>query len=404
MTKIAAKKSSLRSQKLTDRPWEALPPELAAVLREDVPATVEEIIEEIRTAVPAYARPLEGAFGQAIRTGVERALWEFLDDVEGKPREETGDRDIYALLGRGEVRQGRSMEALLAAYRIGARVSWRRASAVGREAGFDAETLSLLAEAFFAYIDELSARSAQGFAEEQSAAAGESARRRRALLGLLIQVPPADAASIEAAARDAAWELPQTLAALVWADDSEQAVGRRLPLGSLAAPLGEGLVCALVPDADGPGRRAELEQALGHRRAALGPVTAAAEVWQSARRARDLHRLLADEVIDGQLAVADEHLAELVVHGDTGLAEELAAKRLEPLAGRSPNSRARLLETLSAWLDHQGNVPQVAEVLQVHPQTVRYRMAQLRELFGERLEDPDARFELALAVRARAAR
>jgi DNA-binding PucR family transcriptional regulator len=36
----------------------------------------------------------------------------------------------------------------------------------------------------------------------------------------------------------------------------------------------------------------------------------------------------------------------------------------------------------------------------VHPQTVRYRMRQLRDLFGERLEDPDSRFELALALRA----
>ena len=175
-----------------------------------MPATVEEIIEEIRRAVPAYARPLEGAFGQAIRTGVERALWEFLDDVEGKPREEEPGRDMYVQLGRGEARLGRSMEALLAAYRVGARVAWRRASATGREAGFDSETLALLAEAFFAYIDELSARSAQGFAEEQSAVAGEAARRRRALLGLMVQTPPADAASIEEAAREAGWELPQS--------------------------------------------------------------------------------------------------------------------------------------------------------------------------------------------------
>jgi DNA-binding PucR family transcriptional regulator len=36
----------------------------------------------------------------------------------------------------------------------------------------------------------------------------------------------------------------------------------------------------------------------------------------------------------------------------------------------------------------------------VHPQTVRYRLKQLRELFGARLEDPEARFELALALRA----
>jgi hypothetical protein len=400
MSKTRNQKPSRRSQKLADRPWEGLPPELAAALRDEVPQTVEEIIEEIRRAVPAYARPLEGAFGQAIRTGVERALSDFLDDVERKPREEPG-RDIYMLLGRGEARVGRTMEALLAAYRVGARVAWRRSSATGRAAGFDSETLALLAEGFFAYIDELSARSAQGFAEEQSAVAGEAARRRRALLGLMVQTPPADAASIDEAAREAGWELPQTLAALIWAGDSEQPVARRLPIGALTASVGEGLICAIVPDAGAPGRREELVGALGRRRAALGPVVPAAEAWQSARRARALHRLVSEELIQEQLPAAEEHLAELMVHGDPGLAEDLAGTRLEPLESRSPSSRQRLLETLAAWLDHQGNVPQVAEALQVHPQTVRYRLAQLRELFGEKLEDPDARFELALAVRAR---
>ena len=42
----------------------------------------------------------------------------------------------------------------------------------------------------------------------------------------------------------------------------------------------------------------------------------------------------------------------------------------------------------------------VAAALDVHPQTVRYRLKQLRELFGDALEDPEARFELSLALRA----
>jgi DNA-binding PucR family transcriptional regulator len=32
---------------------------------------------------------------------------------------------------------------------------------------------------------------------------------------------------------------------------------------------------------------------------------------------------------------------------------------------------------------------------------VRYRLAQLRDIFGSSLDDPRARFELSLAVRAR---
>jgi PucR C-terminal helix-turn-helix domain len=375
------------------------------VLRPGIPDLAEEMIEAIRQEVPAYARPLEGSFGQAIRTGVERALRDFVDEVEGKrPQPPPSGRDIYVQLGRGEVREGRTMESLLQAYRVGARVAWRRSSAVGREAGFDADTLALLAEAFFAYIDELSARSAAGYAEEQSALAGEAARRRRALLGLLIQQPPADAAAIETAAREADWELPSALAALVWRDASEQPVARRLPLGALTAPLEDGLICALVPDASAPGRRSEVESALRRRPAVLGPLVPAAEAWRSASRARAVHRVLSDGLIEGTIAHADDHLAELVVHGDPSLARELAATQLRPLEQRSPSSRKRLLETLAAWLDHQGSVPRTAEALNVHPQTVRYRMTQLREVFGDALEDPHRRFELSLAVRAQSTR
>ncbi len=362
---------------------------------------MDEIIKTIRETVPAYARPLEGAFGTALRAGVERALGDFLDEVEGKHVEAGRDR-IYVALGRGEAREGRTIEALLAAYRVGARVAWRRSSEQGRRAGFDTETLTLLAEAFFAYIDQLSALSAQGYAEEQSVLAGELARRRRALLGLLVQIPPAEPASVEAAAREVGWELPAELAALVWRAESEQPVVRRLPLGALAAPLDEVVVCALVPDPCAPGRRAEIEGALGRREAALGPAVAWPDAWLSAARSRAAHRLMIEGLLEADgLAIAEDHLAELIVHGDGALLGELARRLLAPLEERPPASREKLRDTLAAWLDHQGNVPRIAEALHVHPQTVRYRIGQLRELFGDRLGDPDARFELSMAVRAR---
>jgi PucR C-terminal helix-turn-helix domain len=373
---------------------------VATALRPSLARTVDEIIDTIRETVPAYARPLEGAFGTALRSGVERALGDFLDEVEGKDVE-AGSGAIYVALGRGEAREGRTMDALLAAYRLGARVAWRRSSEEGRRAGFDAATLTLLAEAFFAYIDQLSARSAQGYAEEQSLLAGERARRRRALLGLVVQTPPAEPAAVENAAREVGWTLPSELAALVWRDESEQPVSRRLPLGSLAAPLDETVVCALVPDPTAPGRKADIEAALGRRQGTLGPAVPWPEGWLSAARARAVQRLIAEGVLAVEgMALAEDHLVELIVHGDGALLAELARGRLAPLESRPPASRARLRETLAVWLDHQGNVPEVAESLHVHPQTVRYRLAQLRELFGERLEDPAGRFELSLALRA----
>ena len=56
--------------------------------------------------------------------------------------------------------------------------------------------------------------------------------------------------------------------------------------------------------------------------------------------------------------------------------------------------------TLSAWLGNLGAIAPTADQLGVHPQTVRYRIARLRELLGEQLDDPEARFELQLALRA----
>ena len=60
------------------------------------------------------------------------------------------------------MRAGRSLESLLGAYRIGARVAWRRFAAAGVRAGLAPDTLYSLAESIFAYIDVLSAESAEG--------------------------------------------------------------------------------------------------------------------------------------------------------------------------------------------------------------------------------------------------
>jgi DNA-binding PucR family transcriptional regulator len=121
----------------------------------------------------------------------------------------------------------------------------------------------------------------------------------------------------------------------------------------------------------------------------------------SVRRAIATHALLvAGRLGPEDFARAEEHLPALVIAADPALGAELAEQRLAPLAALPDGPRARLTETLRAWLDRPGHVQAVAAELGVHPQTVRYRVRQLRDLFGEDLEDPEARFELSLALRA----
>src|SRR5688500_18428117 len=243
-----------QSGELPQRPWESLPQDALDVLAPHLPALAEEIIETIRVEVPDYALPLTGTFGEGIRTGVQEALSQFAQMARDPGLGREVGREVYVRLGRGEARVGRSLEVLLSAYRIGARVAWRRLGAAGLEAGLPAPSLLLLAEAIFAYIDELSAESAEGFAQEQAAQAGEAQRRREHLVGLLLAPTPPDPTALAAAAQAAGWIAPQRVAVLAWPEDAPRRIAHRLPVGSLAAPA-EGLVFGVVPDPDAPGRR-----------------------------------------------------------------------------------------------------------------------------------------------------
>jgi len=413
----------------------------ADALRGTLPGLADQIVDAIAREVPDYARPMEGRFGETVRFGVQVALNRFVDLLVGRAPRESGD--TYRRLGAGEYKQGRTLDALLSAYRVGARVAWRRFVDAGTQAGFPADALYDLGEAMFAYIDEISAESAAGFAEAQSEAAGESQRRRRRLLRLLVQEPAADAEAVRTAATAAGWALPRVLAAVV-AAEADQPEGlaaarggleppeemvdgiaarlaRRLGPGAVGAAVG-GLAVVLMPDPDGPGRRKALESALHGDVAALGPAVAWPEAAGSLRRAEAAFRLATQGRLptdgggsasprgqsststSGQspsgLVVADEHLPALLLAAAPGIAADLARTRLAPLDGLAEGPRERLVLTLRAYLDRPGQVQAIAAALEVHPQTVRYRLKQLRELFGDALENPESRFELSLALRA----
>ena len=161
--------------------------------------------------------------------------------------------------------------------------------------------------------------------------------------------------------------------------------------------------CLLVPDPDGPGRQAAIDRALRGRPAAIGPSVPLARAPLSLRWARHALALARVGVIPaGHGPVrCDQHLSTLLILADEDLAGALRSRRLAPLARLRPGQRDRIAETLLAWLQLGENAAAVAHQLHVHPQTVRYRLRQIQELFGDQLHDPDRRFELQLALRLR---
>lgn len=380
------------------------PAGLAGVLRAELASTGAAVISAIALEVPAYARPLEGRFGQGVRAGVTEALRRFLAIVDCGPDEPAGlaaSRDIYVRLGRGEFHAGRSLDNLLAAYRIGTRVAWRRfAEAARLRGGLDAAGLVTLAETIFVYIESLCAASAEGYALAQSADAGARERRWERVGEMLLS--GADPATVEETAQLGSLRLPDRLAAVL------------IPLPADGrAPLGLAADCprttqgadlwVFVGGEDNRTLRERLTERLAGRGAVIGPTVPWPRAALSAERARLARDARSDGFLPAELRggplFTDDHLAALLLTRDPGLLADLTRRRLAPLADLPERTRSRLADTLLCWLTLRGQRGLIARRLHVHPQTVRYRLAQLRELFGDTLDDPDARFELELVLR-----
>jgi hypothetical protein len=374
---------------------------LLDVLRRRLPEVATHTINAVTAEVPSYAGAFGGPMGDNIENAVQMALAGFLRTAARGRTTDPGTPLSPALegayaLGRGEARSGRSADALLSAYRVGARVAWRELAETAVESGVPADVLASFAELVFAYIDELSAASVAGHADElETSGRVRQGYLDRLALGIL-RGDPADA--LVAAAERADWAPPKTLTAVVLPNAQVRPVLGLLDPRTLTAvgepvSLPDGVSVLLVPDAGGRSR-ARLLRTLGGRSAVAGPARPWLEAGASYDRAiRALTLREGDASYD-----TEEHLAELILAADPGAVADLRARVLEPLSALRPATRAKLAETLRAWLLYQGRRDDIAAALFVHPQTVRYRMGQLRELYGDRLDDPATIRDLTLAL------
>ncbi|GAA3337402.1 helix-turn-helix domain-containing protein [Amorphoplanes nipponensis] len=374
--------------------------EAVAPLRHALPAVATQTVEAITEGVPAYAKAFAGELGPQIEKAVRAALATFLNLVSRSAGKGRGSPLTPALeaayaLGRGEARNGRSLDALLAAYRLGARVAWRELAAISVGAGQDSATIAHFAEQVFAYIDELSAASVAGHADELASSGRVRRRHLERLAQALLAGEPAHA--VTAAAERAEWLPPQTLTAVLVPEPFARAVLDLLDARTLqVAEAGpDETSVLLVPDAQGVSR-SHLIRLLAGRGAIVGPVRPWLQARDSLERAARTARFAPSS--GGAVVDTEDHLVTLVVGADPQALADLRARVLAPLAGEKEPSAAKLVETLRAWLRHQGRRDEVAAALFVHPQTVRYRMTRLRELYGDRLRDPRWLLELTVAL------
>ena len=315
---------------MRDQPWHELPAEVVTVLRPALDDVAGEIIQAVAT-VPAYARPLDGPFGEGLRIGVQGALRHF------SPRSRPGARSS-ARTSTGRSERGRcARDAVL--NRSSARTGSAPASPGGasppwgwsqgstrrrsiRSPSRSSPTSTCSRPSRLRVMRRRGRRwparpscAAVGWCACSSASPGRSrgGRERRDRRRL-------------AAAPD--------LAAMAIAGDDREAVPAGLPKPAISESIGD-IVCALVADPDGPGRRTAIEQAVAGARARAGLGTTVD--WAQAR----ISLLRAEAAVDlagrdGALIAARDRAGDLLLRSDRPLAAELAADRLAPLAGLTP--------------------------------------------------------------------
>ncbi|WP_307816497.1 PucR family transcriptional regulator [Nocardioides limicola] len=382
-----------------------LPGDVVEAMRADLPETAEQVVVAVISEVPSYSEPFRGRMGRTIETAVGIALGGFLDlaatgidKLDGTDgalgeRVQTVLEAAYAL-GRGEARSGRSMDALNNAYRVGARTAWRRMSAVAVGQGLPAAETARFAELVFDYIDQISTVSMSGHADELSTAGRVRERRLERLAEELL----AGADDVDGYAERAEWAPPRSLTTVLLNRSAVSSLLSQLDertlsvTDSLPEADDDDLAALLVPDVRS---RSALLRTLGDRAAVIGPARGWQQVRSSYLRALRVHQLTPDR--SGPVD-SDDHLVGLVIQADPEAIADLRTRVLAPLAELRPATAEKLVETLRSWLLNRGRREAVAGELFVHPQTVRYRMGQLREVFGDALDDPQTILELTVAL------
>lgn len=381
-------------------PLDPLPRQFAAFMRPQLPGLLNEIRTEVTRTYPVYGRLLNGPDGDAIRQGVEQALTAFVDRVADPASSSELRDELLRRFGRVEAYEGRDLEVLQGAYRLGARIALRRARTVGRQHSLSPALILAFADALFAYVEELESVTREGYAEVRERAASEESALRRQLLHSLLSSSPPPRTTVSELCKTAAWELPRSCFLVALRPPASEHILAGLDRDVLA-DLDIPQPHLLVPGDLTPQRLDMLRTALTGTRAAIGLTVPLNQAADSVRWARRVLQLADDDVIaDAPLIRCEDHLTTLWLLSDNALVDRVAARELAALDELPARRRDRLVETLRVHVSTRAPAEQVGEILGVHAQTVRYRLRMLDTYLGDRLADPEHRFAIEVALRS----
>lgn len=343
---------------------------------------------------------------------------------EGRPATHRELREV-AQLGILQARGSQSVEPVLSAYRIAARVAWDAILRAWREYGqATPEAMVVTANYVFGALDQVAAEVTRTYlhAREQHMLRGTRARARLfhalisdtfdselalqkqalavdtqiasgyvAVVAQLVDWPNEGArggeelaeliSHLDLPARALAHATDPNTLVVLWPADSDQAAeGAR----ELVRQVQDAVDVRL-----GPGR-ARVRAGLGSFHPGLRGISRS---YLEAQQAIELGRKLRP---DAALLHHDEVAPYMVLAQNPLTSERYVARVLGPLLS-DERGRDLLLQTLDAYLA-RGSVKEAAEALHLHRHTVLYRLDKVRTLLGRDIDSPAARFRLRLAL------
>lgn len=381
------------------KPGFALPPEIARVARSLLEPLANQMTGVIQDRISPFRNrhreDLLAILDEPIRVGITSFI-EILESGQGR---RSDVETIFQEVGRQEALHGNSLENLRGIMLIALRSSWQVIHRRCRELQVPDGVLGRLGDLLFTHIDNLERQITIGYLGAQSEIQQDAARWRGPLIAALLS--GAGTADLEELAASTGWRLPSAV----------QVIAIRTPRGAEVPEL-TGLPDTALVHVDHPVTTvvtsASHAQGILARVVTTFPDMAVAVSWSVdvratadgarwATRALELREL---GVLPGEpITQCSDHVATLWLHAEPLLRQLVVERHLAPLMKEPTRSRQVLSETLLLYLETHGSAPALAEHLDVHPQTVRYRLRRLRAMFGDLIDSPDSLIML-LALRS----
>jgi len=420
MEKLAPRSKSARAApRLPQGLIDELERRHAGMARHMARAVVTLVRWDTSTGIP----PQRDAIVRACEAGLDLFL---ATAREARPATQEELRRV-AQLGILQARSSQSVEPILAAYRMAARVAWDEILRAWRgHAEATPEAIMLVANYVFAALDQVAAEVTKTYlhAREQHLQRGTRAHAR--LFHSLISDNFDSELELQRQALAINTSLSQSgyvavVCKLVLGNRDGERGGQALAevaesletrRGTLLLATDPSTLAVLWPaeslsDVDSVRHfvaelQVQVEQRAGqlgaHVRAGLGGyhpgLHGVARSYLEAQQAFETGRKLRpDSVIHGH----DEVIPQLVLTQNPLLAERFVTHSLGRLMDPKVRNREQLLGTLEAYLA-KGSVKEAAAALGLHRHTVLYRLEKLKELLGGDLDVPATRLRLQLAL------